>query len=150
MRIKAFIGYTIAMLAIPIALLTFIGMNFFSHKLVESTGIQVSPWFTGAAVAKTIEHEHYRTLLHRPVFDGLFTEKSEGFVQIDWEPLDALPAAITEDVDYNADGIIDFRIEYDTTTNIATLTPYNPNVIAIEGSYILKQRRAVRVNLYHQ
>lgn len=142
-------GYTLAILAIPLAIATFIGMNFFSQKLVEITGIKVSPWSTGGEVAKTIDHGHYRTLLHRPVFDGLFTEKSEGFVQIDWEPGDSLPTTIVEDFDYNADGTTDFRIEYDTKTNTANLTSYNPSVISLEGSYMLKQRRAVRVALYN-
>lgn len=149
MRVKAFTGYTLAIIAIPITLATFMGMNFFSHKLVEITGIKVSPWYTGAEIVETIAHDQYRTLMHRPVFDGLFAEKSEGFVQIDWEPENSLPAKITEDFDYNGDGTTDFRLEYDTQTNTANLTSYNPNVISLGGCYILKQKRAVRVKLYN-
>lgn len=150
MRITAVIGYTVAIITIPLTMATFMGMNFFSHQLVEITGLKVSPWSTGGEVVKTIEHGQYRTLLHRPVFDGLFTKKSEGFIQIDWEPGSSLPATIVEDVDYNGDGIIDFQVAYNTQTNTAQLTADNSAVISLQGSYILKERRAVRVNLYNQ
>lgn len=149
MRVQAVLGYTLAIIAIPLTMATFMGMNFFSHQLVERTGITVSPWSTGGEVLKTIDHGQYRTLLHRPVFDGLFTEKSEGFIQIDWEPGDSLPATIWEDVDYDGDGTTDFQVIYHTQSNTAQLTSYNPAVSSLHGSYILKERRAVRVNLHN-
>jgi hypothetical protein len=86
-------------------------------------------------------------LQHRAVFDGLLGSKSEGFVQIDWTPLAALPAIIVDEIDYDLDGTNDFRIEYDTQNNTAVLIPYNDKVISLDGCYELKERRTVRINL---
>ena len=147
MRIKTFFGYTAAALAIIIALATFLGMNFFSHKLTSATGLKISPWFTGGEIVKTIDRGGYKTLQHRAVFDGLIGEKSEGFVQIDFAPLSALPDNISEDVDFDLDGTVDFHVEYDTITNTAVLTAYNKRVVSLEGCYMLKERRAVRIKL---
>lgn len=77
-----------------------------------------------------------------------FGESEEGFIQIDWTSVDALPPAISEEVDYDNDGIADFQINYDKTNNKAILTAYNPKVGSIQGSYILKERCAVRISLH--
>lgn len=144
---KAFLGYTAALLAVPVIITAFIGMDFWTHKLVSATGITVSPWFTGGEVIRTIEHGSYRTLLRRPVFDGLIGERKQGFVQIDWGQLDALPAGIEEEIDYDGDGCRDFRIKLNSKTGEAALTRYSPQGISLEGSYKLKEAWAVRVLL---
>jgi hypothetical protein len=61
-------------------------------------------------------------------------------------PSAALPPAISEEIDYDNDGVADFQINYDKVTNTATLVAHNPKVLTVEGSYILKERRTVRVN----
>lgn len=147
MHARSILGYTLAVLAIPIVLATFLGNNYFSHKLVDATGIKLSPWDTGGKVVRIIDHGQYHTLLHRPVFDGLIGEKPEGFIQIDWEPKNSLPALITEDIDYDQDGDTDFRIIYEPAANKTILQAYNSRVLSLEGSYKLKDKCAVRVDL---
>ena len=120
MRLKACIGYAIAILTIPISLATLFGMSFFSHQLVDITGIKVSPWFTGGEIVQVIDHGTYRTLMHRPVFDGLISERTIGFIQIDWEPGNNLPLIIRDEIDYNSDGIADF-------VSNTTAKPIRPN-----------------------
>lgn len=85
-RLKTLLCYTWALMAIPIILATFMGMNFWAEKLVAITGLEVSPWYTGGQVAHTVKHNQHHTLIHRPVFDGLIKERRKGFVQIKWEP----------------------------------------------------------------
>jgi hypothetical protein len=148
MHIKRYVGCTLAGLALPVVLATFLGMDYFSHKLVDVTGIKVSPKYTGGEIQQTIDHDGYQTKLHQSVFAALIGESQEGFIQIDWSPVDALPPTISEEIDYDNDGIADFRINYDKTNNTAALIPYNPKVVSLAGSYILKERRTVRVNLH--
>lgn len=148
MHIKKYLGYTMAILALPLALATFLGMNFFSHKLVDITGIRVSPKYTGGEIQRTIDHIGYQTIIHQGVFPALFGESQDGFIQIDWTPAHALPPVITEDIDYDNDQAADFQITYDKINNTATITPYNPKVLSLAGSYILKDRRTIRVNLH--
>lgn len=152
MKLKTILAYGLALLSLPIALSTFIGMNLWSHKFVEVTGLQLSPRYTGGEVIRTIQRPEYEIAIHRPVFDGLFTERAEGFVQIDLKgttQANFLPNNLTTDIDYNGDGQADFTLNYDTEKNLAQITAYNPAVLLLEGSYILKDRRAVRVKLHN-
>jgi len=148
--LKSVLGYTIAVLALLIALATFIGMESFGRKLVSVTGIKVSPWMIGGEVVRVIEHEGYQTVIHRPVFDGLFGERKEGMLQIDWTPQQGLPlSSIDELIDFDQDGKEDFHIVLDPESNKADLEAINPRVISIEGCYALKDGRAARLLLHH-
>jgi len=147
-QLRVFFGYAWAIMAFPIILATFIGNNFWAEKIAMGTGLKVSPWFTGGEVVQTIQHQHYRTLIHRPVFDGLIGERNRGFVQINWRAGDnELPGLIDEAIDYNRDGKMDFRIKLNTKTGQAELLAPKPNVIGIEQVYKLKNERVVRVLL---
>ena len=147
LRLKVFVAYTLAVLMVLVAMVTFIGMNFFATKLVSTTGIKISPWFTGGEVEQVIDHGQYRTMIHRPVFDGLLGQKKEGFIQIDWEPLAALPDKIDEVIAFKNKSVANFHISLDCQAAAAALTPYNPQVISLEGCYRLKNRLVVRVLL---
>ncbi len=146
-KLKAFFGYALATLGLPITLATFMGMGFFSNSLVSTTGLRVSPWYTGDEVVHTVTHDGYETRIHRPVFQALIGERSEGFVQVDWAPPGRVPALMAEDIDYNADGQPDFRVELNTQNQQATITPYTAQVIGLHGTYRLKDAWAVRVTL---
>jgi len=136
-----------ALLAFVIVLATFLGNNYFSQKLASTTGSKVSPWFTGGEVIRTIQHDQYNTLVHRPVFDSLIWEKKSGFVQVNWEPLERLPDIIEERIDYNDDGREDFLIKLDTQRGRADIIPLSPSVESFEGAYKLKNGWAIRVLL---
>lgn len=150
MRLQSFFCYIAAVLTLIVALVTFIGMNFFSHKLVGATGLKISPWFSGGEIVRTIDRGAYKTSQHRAVFDGLIGQKAEGFVQIDFSPPADLPDKIDEKIDFDLDGKIDFALEYDVIGNTAVLTAYNPRVLSLAGCYVLKERRAVRVRLWNE
>jgi len=146
-KLKAFFGYALAALGLPITLATFMGLGFWANSLVSATGLRVSPWYTGDAVAHTVTHDGYETRIHKPVFMALIGERSEGFVQVDWAPPGRVPALMAEDIDYNADGQADFRVELNTQTRQATLTPYTAEVMGLQGTYRLKDAWAVRIGL---
>ncbi len=149
-RIRAFLGYLVAAAAVPVLMAGFVGMNFWSRSLVAVTGMTVSPWFTGGEESRTIAHEGYRTVVHRPVFDALIGERRRGFVQVDWTPLASLPARIDEEIDYDGDGRADFRLALDTRTGETALETGDPLVLGLQGSYKLKEAWAVRVGLRNE
>ena len=91
-RLKSILGYTVAVLATFVVLATFLGNNFFSYKFASATGIKVSPRYTGGEIVKVVDHGTYRTIIHRPVYDGLTGEREEGFIQIKWESIDGIAA----------------------------------------------------------
>lgn len=147
-RISSKLRYFWALLAFPIVLATFIGNGYWAEKLITLTGLQISPWNTGGEIIQTIDHDHYQTIIHRPVFDGLISERRKGFVQVNWKAVGGiLPEMIAEEIDYEHDGIKDFRIQLDTGRNKAEINALSSQIIGIEGVYNLDNERAVRVLL---
>ncbi len=145
--VKSAIGYAWGACALLIVLACFIGSDYFSHKLAAATGVKISPRFSGGEVVAATEHVTYRTLIHRPVFDGLFSEWHNGFIQVNWEPKQSLPARIEEAIDYDGDGKTDFSIVLDTTSGTASLSGQSPSVVGIQGTYKLKAGWAARILL---
>lgn len=146
-KVLSILGYTWAVLCIFIVLATFFKNAYFGPALAAITGVKISPWYTGGEVKASVDHDGYRTLIHRPVFDGLFSDRKDGFVQIDWESAGALPPKVAEEIDYDGDGTADFLVRLDTISGAATLAPYNASVISVEGVYRLKKGWAMRVEL---
>ncbi len=146
-KVKAILGYTLASLSVPVLLATFFGLASWMNLLVAGTGLTISPWYSGGPVARTIDHATYQTRIHQPVFQALLGERREGFVQIAWSPREAVPELIDEEVDYNGDGQADFRIQLEKQTRQASLMPYSPQVIGLQGVYCLKEAWAIRASL---
>ena len=142
------LAYVWAAAALPIVLATFFYGDFFAKKLVASTGLKVSPIYTGGETAKTIKHEGYVTMIHRPVFDGLFCERKNGFVQINWKAEgEKLPESIDEEIDFDSDGKIDFKIKLNTATNNCQMESYNSEAVSCGKVLDLKNERLVRISL---
>jgi hypothetical protein len=147
-KLRSVLGYVVAALSIPIMMVGVMGFAFpLGEQFIAATGLKHSANWSGGEVVQTLQHGAYQTKVHRPVFDALIGEHKEGFVQVAWRPADGLPACIDEEIDADADGQADFRIELDTATQQATLTPYSPNVIELEGVYDLGETLAIRVKL---
>jgi hypothetical protein len=147
-RLKSILGYIWAIMAIPIVLSTFINNGSWAKRLAETTGVEVSPWFTGGDIAGIQIHKEYRTEIHQPVLDGLLGERDEGFVQIDWVPEEkGLPPVIREEIDYNNDGSIDFSVVLNTRTNETSLKPYNDHIISVQSVLNADNKKVVRIRL---
>jgi hypothetical protein len=148
-KLKSALALALAALATPVVLATFMGMGTWAKALAEGTGVVISPWYTGGEVARTVAHEGHRTLVRRPVFDGLIGPRAEGFVQVEWTPDEgkALPAALREEVDADGDGRADFVVDLDTVANRGNVAPLSPAVLGLERVYDLGAERAVRVRL---
>lgn len=146
-KVKTFLAYFWAALMVPLAMVTLMGMNPIAEALVDITGVQISPWFTGGEVARTIPHSGYETHIHRPVFDALIGQRSEGFVQVVWAKTEALPETLSEAVDYDNDGQADFEITLHPKNKTAEWKPLVPNALALEGVYAIGDGVGVRVTL---
>jgi hypothetical protein len=147
-KLKVFFGYTTAVLTFPFIVVMILGaVGGLGELFVEVTGLKTSANYTGGEVVRTIDHGTYQTQIHRMVFDALLWERSEGFIQVGWAPLDALPVRIDEEIDANGDGQADLRVQVDTANKESTLTPYASWVLDLEGTYRLNDTLAVRVRL---
>jgi hypothetical protein len=146
--IRTYLAYGWALLATPLVLVTFMGMEPLRDRFVAITGLHVHPLYTGGEQAQTIDHPSYQTIVNRPVFDGLIGQRRKGFVQIQWQPKDAnLPDLIDEQVDFDQDGKVDLEIHLDTRANQARLDASDPRVLSIDEVVKVRSGRLVRVSL---
>jgi hypothetical protein len=148
-KLRSGLGYTWAALCLLVVLATFVGLGFWERALAKETGIHVSPRFSGGEVRQTIDHGSYRTLLHRPVFDGLLRERDDGFVQIDWVPQKGqkLPAVLEENFEIDGDGSAEFGIRIQTAAGKVTLLHPKPQVVGLEPLVTVDSERILRVLL---
>lgn len=146
-KVKSLLGYLIAALMVPVVFMTLMGMGPLAEGLVKVTGVEISPWFTGGEVTRTVPHGAYDTRIHRPVFDALIGERREGFVQIVWGPATALPDTIVEDIDYDKDGRADFQVSLHPQAKTAEWRAYLENAYGMDGPYAIGDGIGVRINL---
>jgi len=92
----------------------FVGENTLVPALARATGIHVSARFTGGEVISAEERPGYKTLIHRPVFDGLFGKRSTGFIQVDFVRTAAFPPEFEQAVSYDENGTHSFTIKIKT------------------------------------
>lgn len=145
-KLKAFLGYTAAVLALFVVLATFIANDFLAKDFVNITSLKVSPIYTGGDVYKTLSYKNHDIKIHKPVFQGLFSDRSKGFVEVDYEGKN-IPKTISQSIDFDNDGKNDFHIAYDTVNNKSEFKSLAKNVISLQGVYKIKTGYAVRVNL---
>jgi hypothetical protein len=148
-RLKSVFGYAWAGLCLLVVLAMFLGLGFWERSLASGTGIHVSARFSGGEVVRSIDHGSYRTLLHRPVFDGLVGERAEGFVQIDWVPVEnqLLPPTVVEDLDIDGDASIEVNVQINTASGQVRLTGKAPWVLGPEPLIVADSERILRLRL---
>ena len=148
-KVISFFAYTIAVLSIFIAIATFVGYGFFAAKLADLTGIQVSPIFSGGDVKRTLSYNGYEVKIHEPVFQGLFSPRKNGFVQIDFVGKE-IPVNISSDIDYDNDGVTDLTLRYDTKNRTGNIESLDKRVVSLIGVYEIKNGFAARVSLRNE
>jgi hypothetical protein len=147
--LKSGFGYTWAALCMVMVLATFLGLGFWERILATGTGIHISPRFSGGEVRQVIEHDTYQTKLHRLVFDGLVSERSSGFVQIDWVPRknQSLPAIVEEEFDIDGDGSTEIGVRVDMAAGKAEMLRQSPWVLGVDQLITADSERILRIRL---
>jgi hypothetical protein len=148
-KFKSILGYSWAIMAVPVAFLIVFSSPLISDGLFGKDGVKVTDRLSGGEVREILEKEDYSIYLHEPVFDGFFFERDTGFVQIDFISQTELPLNIEEDIDYDSDNKTDFIISINTQSNEYELTPVSQKVkeLSDEEVYVLENRRTIRVEL---
>jgi hypothetical protein len=124
----------------------FMGTPTWMELLVSTTGLKINPLYTGGEVARAYSQDGMRIEIYEPVFAALIGESKEGFVQVTFGPKVAA-RQIDAEIDYDNDGNADFRVQWDTSSSEATITPYASRVLGLESTYELQETYAIRVHL---
>jgi hypothetical protein len=148
-KLKSILGYSWAIITVPFALAVLFSMPVLYQTLFEGSGLKVTDRISGAEVVQVIERKAYSIYLHKPVFDGFFSERKSGFVQVDFISETDLPLQIEETIDYDLDNVSDFHISINTQSNEYELKAATEDVkqLTAEEVYVLEKRRTIRVEI---
>jgi hypothetical protein len=117
MRLRSTLGYTAAALTVLAAVLTpFLLMGMFS-KGIAALGLHVDEMYSGGPKLRTIQAGAYSIAIHRTVYPHML-QNEKPFVQMDWSPVSALPAHVSDTVDIDGDGQPDVRVTFDVPADL--------------------------------
>lgn len=112
MTLRSKLGYTAAGATVLAAILVpLLLMGMFS-KGIEALGLHVDEMYSGGPMVRTIDRGAYTIQIHRMVSPHML-QNEQPFVQMDWSPVSALPADISDPVDIDGDGQPDVQVEFD-------------------------------------
>jgi hypothetical protein len=132
-RILSVLAYTGAALTLVVAVsVPFVLMGTFSNAVAHA-GLHIDPAYSGGTIARTIQRDGYRIEVYQPVQPRML-ERIDPFVQIVFEPADALPAHINEEMDLDGDGRPDVRVSFNLPAD--PNAPLRGDVTALNASYI--------------
>jgi hypothetical protein len=132
-RILSVLAYTGAALTLVVAVcVPFVLMGAFSNAVAHA-GLHIDAAYSGGTVARTIQRSGYRIEVYQPVRPRLL-ERIEPFVQIVFEPVNALPAHVSDEIDLDGDGRPDVRVNFDVPAD--PNTPLRGDVTALDAAYI--------------
>ena len=132
-RILSILAYTGAGLTLLIAVcVPFVLIMGFSN-VVAHAGLHINATYSGGTIARTILRGNYRIVVYQPVKPRML-ERTEAFVQIVFEPADALPAQVNDEVDLDGDGQPDVRVSF--TVPADANAKMRGDVAALNGSYV--------------
>jgi hypothetical protein len=132
-RILSILAYTGAGLTLLVAVcVPFVLIQGFSNAVAHA-GLHIDAVYSGGTVARTIERDGYRILVYQPVQPRLL-ERIEPFVQIVFEPADALPARVSDEIDLDGDGRPDVRVSFNLPAD--PNAPLRGDVTALNATYI--------------
>jgi len=132
MKLRATLGYTAAALTVLAAVLTpFLLMGEFSKGFV-ALGFHVDDVYTGGPKVRAIPMGAYSIDVHRTVYPRKL-QNEKPFVQLDWQPVSALPQHVSDVVDIDGDGQPDIRVRFDVPRN--PKAPLRVNVDSLNPRY---------------
>lgn len=144
-RIKIIAGVTWAFAGLILIIILFPGLNGFSRSLASMPFMKINPNYTGGELAFSDSLPGYKFEIRKPVYDGLWKERQNGFVQLDWRG--DIPEKISDTIDFDRDGKNDFYISINTKTPETVLLPINDKVESLNVSTATSYGWAVRVNM---
>ena len=132
-RILPILAYTGAGLMLLVTVcVPFVLFQVFTNGVAHA-GLHIDAVYSGGTVARTIQRDGYRILVYQPVQPRLL-ERIEPFVQIVFEPADALPAHVSDEIDLDGDGRPDVRVSFNLPAD--PNAPLRGDVTALNAAYI--------------
>jgi hypothetical protein len=130
--LMAKLGYSAAGLTVCAAVLApFVLYGMFTKGFV-SLGLHVDEMYSGGPKIRTVQATGYTIDIHRQVSPHMW-QREKPFVQLDWKPVSALPAHVSDLVDIDGDGQPDVRVTFDVPKD--PKVPLRVNVDSLNPRY---------------
>lgn len=142
LSVPAYIWAVVCMLLIPV---TFIGNDFFAHKLAGLSFMKVNPIYSGGDSARSYKQDSITVTINKPVFESLIGSSSKGFVQVKFSG--QLPETMHSTIDFDNDSKPDFSLYIDTKTGDTKFDALSTAVMGLDVSAKVKDYWIVRVSL---
>jgi hypothetical protein len=144
-KAKIVMGLIWAFAGLIMIVILFPGLRGFSKGLATLPFMKINPRYSGGIVAFSEIMPSCTLVVHKPVFRGLWKERTNGFVQVDWRG--NLPEIISDTIDYDMDGSPDFAVIINTVESRSELVSLAGMVENINISSRVSYGWALRVNL---
>jgi len=132
-RVLSILAYTGAGLMLLIAAcVPFVLIGAFSD-VVAHAGLHIDPMYSGGTIARTVQRDGYRIVVYQPVQPRML-ERIDPFVQIVFEPVDRLPAHVSDEVDLDGDGQADVSVSFTVPADASA--KMHGDVTALNGKYV--------------
>jgi hypothetical protein len=139
----SFLFHLWALFAFFIVIFGFIMKQKEATYFLKIVSPHVSSRFTGGEILETLERREYTLFIHKPVFEGIISERTSGFIQIDIEPKEnILPPIVAE----HLSGLRALMI-VDTKQNSLFILSQNSKIKKEGRLYNLGKSRSVRIGL---
>jgi hypothetical protein len=144
-KVKIIAGISWAFFCLILIIILFPGLNSFSLSVSKLPFMKLNPRYTGGEIAYQVISKSCTLDIRKPVFNGFLKERNSGFVQLDWHG--TIPDIIKDSIDYNHDGIKDFRVLIDRKNSKTVLEPIDRKVKGVLISTPTSYGWAVRIGL---
>ena len=144
-KAKIIAGISWAFICLILIIILFPGLNSFSLSVSKLPFMKLNPRYTGGEIADQVISKSCTLDIRKPVFNGFLKERNSGFVQLDWHG--NIPEIIKDSIDYNHDGIKDFRVLIDRKNSKTVLEPIDRKVKDVLISTPTSYGWAIRVGL---
>jgi len=129
-RLLSILGYTAAVATLLVALLVPLKLMGGIAAVVAHAGFRIDPMYSGGTALRTLQSAGYKLTIYAPVYPHRL-QRGKPFQQVVFEPVQALPAQVTEAIDMNGDGQPDVRVTFRIPSDANA--PLHGSVVALNS-----------------
>jgi len=134
-------GILVALAAILVVAYGLFSLSTQAHCLAQAPFMKIHPRYSGGEVTRSFSEGGAFWQVHRAVFDGLFGQRRDGFVQVDVEQFFADKPAQAS-IDFDGDGAADFRLILPANGAVPEVEPMSDKVAGL-GAWSRDGARAI-------
>lgn len=139
-------------LSIVVMIGLFASSGSLTEVLVETFDLKIAEEQVVTNESFRVQKESYEVIVYKPIISDFIYKRGKGFVHVEFH-FSGDNHLVSDSIDYNRDGIVDFNIEIDSDGNIHFATLSDNTIYLLKKDYIYTWYRPAANNssegLYH-